>query len=50
MYGAYKAPMAQPRNVLLGQFLGALMGVAVYDFLVQHGGLLRLPLPLQSYL
>lgn len=32
MYGAYKAPMAQPRNVLLGQFLGALMGVAVYDF------------------
>ena len=32
VYGAYKAPLAQPRNVLLGHFLGALMGVAVYDF------------------
>ncbi len=32
IYGAYKAPLAQPRNVLLGHFLGALMGVAVYDF------------------
>jgi CBS-domain-containing membrane protein len=32
VYGAYKAPLAQPRNVLLGHFLGAVMGVAVYDF------------------
>ncbi|MBS1259065.1 MAG: hypothetical protein MAG551_02131 [Candidatus Scalindua arabica] len=32
MYGAYKAPLAQPRNVLLGHFIGALMGVSVYDF------------------
>ena len=32
VYGAYKAPLAQPRNVLMGHFLGALMGVAVYDF------------------
>ncbi|GAX61325.1 hypothetical protein SCALIN_C22_0034 [Candidatus Scalindua japonica] len=32
VYGAYKAPLAQPRNVLLGHFLGALMGVAIYDF------------------
>jgi CBS-domain-containing membrane protein len=32
VYGAYKAPLAQPRNVMLGHFLGALMGVAVYDF------------------
>jgi CBS-domain-containing membrane protein len=32
IYSAYKAPLAQPRNVLLGHFLGALMGVAVYDF------------------
>ena len=32
MYGAYKAPLAQPRNVLLGHFIGAFMGVAVYDF------------------
>ncbi len=32
LYSAYKAPLAQPRNVLLGHFLGALMGVAVYDF------------------
>jgi CBS-domain-containing membrane protein len=32
VYGAYKAPLAQPRNVLLGHLLGALMGIAVYDF------------------
>ncbi|MDR4504797.1 MAG: HPP family protein [Candidatus Scalindua sp.] len=32
IYGAYKAPLAQPRNVLLGHFLSALTGVAVYDF------------------
>ncbi len=32
IYGAYKAPLAQPRNILLGHFLSALMGVAVYDF------------------
>ncbi len=32
MYGAYKAPLAQPRNVLLGHFIGAFMGVAMYDF------------------
>jgi len=32
VYGAYKAPLAQPRNVLLGHLIGAFMGVAVYDF------------------
>lgn len=32
IYGAHKAPLAQPRNILLGHFLAALMGVAVYDF------------------
>lgn len=32
MYAAYKAPLAQPRNVLMGHLLGAFMGVAVYDF------------------
>ncbi len=32
MYGAYKAPLAQPRNVLMGHLIGAFMGVAVYDF------------------
>lgn len=32
VYGAYKAPLAQPRNVLLGHLLAAFIGVAVYDF------------------
>jgi len=32
IYGAYKSPLAQPRNVLLGHLIGAFMGVAVYDF------------------
>ncbi|MCF6159425.1 MAG: HPP family protein [wastewater metagenome] len=32
VYGAYKAPLAQPRNVLLGHFLAACIGVVVYDF------------------
>lgn len=32
IYGAYKAPLAQPRNVLLGHFLAACIGVVVYDF------------------
>lgn len=32
IYGAYKAPLAQPRNVFLGHLVGAFMGVAVYDF------------------
>jgi CBS-domain-containing membrane protein len=32
VYGAYKAPLAQPRNVLLGHIFGAFIGVAVYDF------------------
>ena len=32
IYGAYKAPLAQPRNVLLGHFLAACIGVCVYDF------------------
>lgn len=32
VYGAYKAPLAQPRNVLMGHFLAACIGVVVYDF------------------
>ncbi|MDE1889686.1 MAG: HPP family protein [Planctomycetota bacterium] len=32
IYGAYKAPLAQPRNVLLGHFLAACIGVCVNDF------------------
>ncbi len=32
VYGAYKSPMAQPRNVLLGHVLSACMGMIVYDF------------------
>ncbi|OHB82694.1 MAG: hypothetical protein A3J73_02460 [Planctomycetes bacterium RIFCSPHIGHO2_02_FULL_38_41] len=32
IYGAYKAPLAQPRNVLLGHFLAACIGVTVNDF------------------
>ena len=32
IYGAYKAPLAQPRNVLMGHFLAACIGVCVYDF------------------
>ena len=50
IYGAYKAPLAQPRNILLGHFPSALMGVAVYDFLAPRGGLLHLALPLRLFL
>lgn len=32
IYGAYKAPLAQPRNVLLGHFLAACIGVTIHDF------------------
>ncbi|MDR4507500.1 MAG: HPP family protein [Candidatus Brocadiaceae bacterium] len=32
LYCAYKAPLAQPRNVLLGHFIGASIGVVIYDF------------------
>lgn len=32
IYGAYKAPLAQPRNVLLGHFLAACIGVVTHDF------------------
>lgn len=32
IYGAYKAPLAQPRNVLMGHFLAACIGVCVHDF------------------
>lgn len=32
IYGAYKAPLAQPRNVLLGHFLAACIGVTVNSF------------------
>ena len=32
IYGAYKEPSAQPRNVLLGHFLAACIGVTVNDF------------------
>jgi len=32
IYGAYKAPLAQPRNVLMGHFLAACIGVCVNDF------------------
>ncbi len=32
VFGAYKAPLAQPRNVLMGHFLAACIGVCVNDF------------------
>lgn len=32
IYCAYKSPLAQPRNVVLGHFLGASIGVVVNDF------------------
>jgi len=32
IYGAYKSPLAQPRNVLLGHFLSACIGVVINDF------------------
>lgn len=32
IYGAYKSPLAQPRNVLLGHFVSACIGVVVNDF------------------
>ncbi len=32
IYGAYKAPLAQPRNVLMGHFLAACIGVTVHYF------------------
>ncbi len=32
IFGAYKAPLAQPRNVLLGHFLAACIGVTVHYF------------------
>jgi len=32
IYGAYKAPLAQPRNVLLGYFNAAAIGCVMYDF------------------
>ncbi|MCF6149186.1 MAG: HPP family protein [Candidatus Kuenenia sp.] len=31
IYGAYKAPLAQPRNVVLGHFVGACTGCVMYD-------------------
>ena len=32
IYGDYKSPLAQPRNVLLGHFVSACIGVVVHDF------------------
>lgn len=32
IYGAYKSPLAQPRNVLLGHFVSACIGVVVHVF------------------
>lgn len=32
IYCAYKSPLAQPRNVVLGHFLGASIGVVINDF------------------
>ena len=32
IYGAYKEPLAQPRNVLMGHFLSACIGIVVNDF------------------
>jgi len=32
VYSAYKSPMAQPRNVLLGYFNAAAIGCVMYDF------------------
>lgn len=31
IYGAYKAPLAQPRNVIMGHFVGACSGCVIYD-------------------
>lgn len=32
IYGAYKSPLAQPRNVLLGHFVSACIGIVIHDF------------------
>lgn len=32
LYCAYKSPLAQPRNVVLGHFIGASIGVIINDF------------------
>ncbi|MCC6325812.1 MAG: HPP family protein [Candidatus Brocadia sp.] len=32
LYCAYKSPLAQPRNVVLGHFIGASIGVTINDF------------------
>ncbi|KJU86468.1 HPP family protein [Candidatus Magnetobacterium bavaricum] len=43
IYGAIKSPLAQPRNLVGGHFLSALVGVAVYKFL---GGYIWLAAPM----
>jgi len=36
LYGAVKSPLAQPRNVLGGHILSAVIGVAAYQLLAAH--------------
>lgn len=36
IYGAIKSPLAQPRNLVGGHFLSALVGVACYQMLHHH--------------
>jgi CBS-domain-containing membrane protein len=36
LYGAVKSPLAQPRNLLGGHVVSAIIGVASYQFLHQH--------------
>ncbi|MDY0041034.1 MAG: HPP family protein, partial [Desulforhabdus sp.] len=36
VYGATKSPLAQPRNLVGGHLLSAIIGVAAYQFLGSH--------------
>jgi len=36
IYGAIKSPLAQPRNLIGGHFVSAVIGVASYQFLHSH--------------
>lgn len=36
VFGAFRSPLAQPRNVIGGHVLSALIGVTVYQFLGDH--------------
>jgi len=36
LYGAYKSPLAQPRNLVGGHIISGIIGVACYQFLHMH--------------